>query len=122
MAVVGTGASSVQVVPSIAPDVKQLYVFQREPGWVLPKNDRDYTEEELKELSKTFTRRWRRLKMMVKAEWAYLYSPVYLIGSKRNGKAKDLALAYLDTVFARPAGPEGGVDAAVRLLGQAPAS
>lgn len=100
VAVVGTGASSVQVVPSIAPDVKQLFVFQREPGWVLPKNDRDYTEDELEAYRKTLTQRWRRLKMMAKAEWSYLYSPVYLIGSKRNGKAKDLALAYIDKVFA----------------------
>ena len=36
VAVVGTGASSAQVVPFIAPDVKQPYVFQREPGRVLP--------------------------------------------------------------------------------------
>ena len=85
VAVVGTGASSVQVVPSIAPDVKQLYVFQREPGWVLPKNDRDYTDEEIEELTKTITQRWRRLKMMAKAEWSYLYSPVYLIGAGISG-------------------------------------
>ncbi len=30
----GTGASSVQVGPTIAPDVEKLLVFQRSPGWV----------------------------------------------------------------------------------------
>jgi 4-hydroxyacetophenone monooxygenase len=34
VAIVGTGASSVQVGPTIAPDVKKLMIFQRSPGWV----------------------------------------------------------------------------------------
>jgi len=36
VAVVGTGASAVQFVPEIAPQVDTLHVFQRSPGWVLP--------------------------------------------------------------------------------------
>jgi cation diffusion facilitator CzcD-associated flavoprotein CzcO len=39
VAVVGTGASAVQVIPSIAPQVEQLTVFQRTPIWCLPKLD-----------------------------------------------------------------------------------
>jgi cation diffusion facilitator CzcD-associated flavoprotein CzcO len=39
VAVVGTGASAVQVIPSIAPLVDQLTVFQRTPIWCLPKLD-----------------------------------------------------------------------------------
>jgi cation diffusion facilitator CzcD-associated flavoprotein CzcO len=35
VAVIGTGASSVQIVPSIQPTVGHLSVFQRTPGWVL---------------------------------------------------------------------------------------
>lgn len=41
VAVIGTGATSVQLVPSIAPVVKQLHVFQRTPIWILPKPDRE---------------------------------------------------------------------------------
>lgn len=37
--VVGTGASSVQITPSIAPKVEGLIVFQRTPVWCLPKPD-----------------------------------------------------------------------------------
>ncbi|WP_232676618.1 NAD(P)/FAD-dependent oxidoreductase [Nocardioides sp. R-C-SC26] len=37
--VVGTGASAVQVIPTIAPRVEQLTVFQRTPIWCLPKPD-----------------------------------------------------------------------------------
>ena len=37
VAVIGTGASAVQFVPAIAPKVKKLQVFQRSPGWFIPK-------------------------------------------------------------------------------------
>lgn len=39
VAVVGTGASAVQIIPTIAPRVGRLSVFQRTPAWVLPKPD-----------------------------------------------------------------------------------
>ncbi|MDQ3759753.1 MAG: NAD(P)/FAD-dependent oxidoreductase [Actinomycetota bacterium] len=38
--IIGTGASAVQVIPEIAPQVKHLTVFQRTPIWCLPKPDR----------------------------------------------------------------------------------
>ena len=39
VAVIGTGASAVQVIPSIAPAVEKLVVLQRTPIWCLPKPD-----------------------------------------------------------------------------------
>jgi cation diffusion facilitator CzcD-associated flavoprotein CzcO len=39
VALIGTGASAVQVIPSIAPVVQELTVFQRTPIWCLPKLD-----------------------------------------------------------------------------------
>lgn len=39
VAVVGTGASAVQIVPALAPQVGHLDVYQRTPIWVLPKPD-----------------------------------------------------------------------------------
>jgi cation diffusion facilitator CzcD-associated flavoprotein CzcO len=39
VAVVGTGASAVQFVPRIAPDVARLTLFQRTPPWIMPKPD-----------------------------------------------------------------------------------
>lgn len=39
VAVVGTGASAVQIVPNIVSEVDQLYLFQRSAPWILPKND-----------------------------------------------------------------------------------
>lgn len=43
VAVVGTGSTAVQIVPAIAPTAGQVYVFQREPGWIEPKNEREFT-------------------------------------------------------------------------------
>lgn len=40
VAVVGTGASAIQIVPNIAGKVGQLHLFQRSAAWVLPKPDR----------------------------------------------------------------------------------
>jgi cation diffusion facilitator CzcD-associated flavoprotein CzcO len=40
VAVVGTGASAIQFVPAIQPEVGKLHLFQRTPAWVLPRLDR----------------------------------------------------------------------------------
>ncbi len=44
VAIIGTGASAVQVIPSIAPEVEKLVVFQRTPIWCLPKPDKSRDE------------------------------------------------------------------------------
>ncbi len=46
VAVVGSGASAVQIAPAIQPLVDELVVFQRTPGWVIPRLDRDVTSFE----------------------------------------------------------------------------
>lgn len=40
VAVIGTGASAIQIVPNIVDKVKELYLFQRTAPWILPKPDR----------------------------------------------------------------------------------
>ena len=47
VAVIGTGASGVQVVPELADVAATLTVFQRTPPWMVPKEDRPYSAEEL---------------------------------------------------------------------------
>lgn len=46
VAVIGTGASAIQFVPRIQPEVAQLHVFQRTPPWILPHSDRQTTRAE----------------------------------------------------------------------------
>ncbi len=43
VAVIGTGCSAIQVVPAIRPEVAQLDVYQRSPGWTFPKGDFEYS-------------------------------------------------------------------------------
>ncbi|MCW2780957.1 MAG: NAD(P)/FAD-dependent oxidoreductase [Marmoricola sp.] len=42
VAIIGTGASSIQIVPEVAKKVAHLDVYQRTAPWVLPRNDRAY--------------------------------------------------------------------------------
>jgi cation diffusion facilitator CzcD-associated flavoprotein CzcO len=44
VAVVGTGCSAIQVVPTIQPEAAQLDVYQRSPGWTIPKMDYAYPD------------------------------------------------------------------------------
>jgi cation diffusion facilitator CzcD-associated flavoprotein CzcO len=46
VAVIGTGASAIQFVPRIQPQVEHLTVFQRTPGWILPHRNRVITDRE----------------------------------------------------------------------------
>jgi cation diffusion facilitator CzcD-associated flavoprotein CzcO len=47
VAVIGTGASGVQVVPELAKIAERVTVFQRTPPWMVPKDDRPYSAAEL---------------------------------------------------------------------------
>jgi len=40
VAVIGTGASSIQFVPRIQPEVGELHLYQRTPPWIMPHPDR----------------------------------------------------------------------------------
>ncbi|MFI6339181.1 flavin-containing monooxygenase [Streptomyces sp. NPDC050535] len=40
VAMIGTGASAIQIVPAIQPEVARLTLFQRTPPWVMPRVDR----------------------------------------------------------------------------------
>ncbi len=46
VAVIGTGASSIQIVPAIAEQVSHMDVYQRTAPWLLPRADRPYTAVE----------------------------------------------------------------------------
>lgn len=46
VAVIGTGASAIQIVPQLAAKTEQLDVYQRTAPWILPRADREYTTAE----------------------------------------------------------------------------
>lgn len=58
VAVIGTGASAVQLIPTIAPQTKHLTVFQRTPAWISHRRDRTF--------SQTAQQRFRRFPSLMK--------------------------------------------------------
>ncbi|MGE0222502.1 MAG: flavin-containing monooxygenase [Acetobacteraceae bacterium] len=62
VAVIGTGATGVQVIQTIAPLVAQLTVFQRTPNWCTPLNNRPITEEEQRQIKAGYPAMFERLK------------------------------------------------------------
>jgi cyclohexanone monooxygenase len=51
--IVGTGATSIQAVPKLAEAAKHLFVFQRTPSSVSPRNQRDTDPDWFREMSST---------------------------------------------------------------------
>jgi cation diffusion facilitator CzcD-associated flavoprotein CzcO len=100
--VIGTGASAVQVVPSLAPEVAQLCVFQRTPAWVVPKLDERYSEQQLERYAKRpFALRASRLAQYWTSE---LLGPMVFLDSKRlSGIGERMSLAHLRRQVKDPA-------------------
>jgi cation diffusion facilitator CzcD-associated flavoprotein CzcO len=65
VAVVGTGASAIQFVPRIQPEVAALHVLQRTPTWISPKPPIAYDERA--------KRRLRRVPGLMRAERILMY-------------------------------------------------
>jgi cation diffusion facilitator CzcD-associated flavoprotein CzcO len=62
VAIVGTGASAIQVAPRIQPQVERLTIFQRTPPWVMPHRDRPISSRE-----RRLYRRFPLLQRLVRA-------------------------------------------------------
>ena len=98
VAVVGTGSSAAQIIPSIAADVDQLYVYQRQPGWVVPKGERNYNARERAQLLQsgyrrlTWFRQYRNYERMLRS--------ALVEGTPENTRAQYACLQYIARVFA----------------------
>jgi cation diffusion facilitator CzcD-associated flavoprotein CzcO len=100
VAVVGTGSSATQIVPQLQPIVERLYLFQREPGWVLPKGERDFDGPQLDEFARPWWSRRERARqrwMIEKNIWnGHLHRP----GTKLNASREASCRRYISRVFA----------------------
>jgi cation diffusion facilitator CzcD-associated flavoprotein CzcO len=101
VAVVGTGATASQVVPELSKIVDKLYLFQREPGWLIEKGDRTYTAEERED--------FRRHPWKVRLHRAQIFltwergKDSIFPGTKHNKRAEEDSLRYLEkTLSDRP--------------------
>lgn len=69
VATIGCGASAVQYVPQVAEEAERVTIFQRTPNWIIPKNDRDYSEFEKSLIRRsTIARNVRRFGIWAKAD------------------------------------------------------
>jgi cation diffusion facilitator CzcD-associated flavoprotein CzcO len=100
VAVVGTGSSATQVVPAIQPLVGRMYVFQREPGWVLPKGERQFTEAERRRLDRPWRRAWDRASLRLVLERGLIGAATFRPGTKLNAKRQQTCLDYIAREFA----------------------
>ena len=101
VAVIGTGASAVQVVPNIAREVEHLDVYQRTPAWVVPKRDKVYSER--------FKRLLTRFPILLHASrylkyWlSELMGPVVFLDNERLSKLGEKgSLAHLEAQVQDP--------------------
>jgi cation diffusion facilitator CzcD-associated flavoprotein CzcO len=97
VAVIGTGASAIQFMPRIQPEVASLTLFQRTAPWVLPKSDR--------EVPPRMRRLYELAPALQKLQRAVIYArnEALVGGFLKPGRMKvieRLARTYLDRRFA----------------------
>lgn len=99
IAVVGTGSSAAQIVPALAGRVAHLTLFQRQPGWLLPKLDRAFRRWERALLKFAPLRKLYRLKLYWVQERREWNGAFFRPGAAANSAARDTALAYIAETF-----------------------
>jgi cation diffusion facilitator CzcD-associated flavoprotein CzcO len=96
---IGTGASAIQYVPAIAPEVEHVTVFQRSPIWITPRLDQAFTAEEQRRFARVpgAARRHRW-----KIWWTYERAN-FQTTSELTEMQTALARSYLERKIADPA-------------------
>jgi cation diffusion facilitator CzcD-associated flavoprotein CzcO len=97
--VVGTGSTAAQLVPNLAPIAQSVTLFQRDPGWVVPKFGRDLTSKERTALGSSIAQRFVRTKMMWERDKFLNGAKPFRPGTPQNSAAERVARGYIDAVF-----------------------
>jgi len=92
--IIGTGPSTGQVAPKIAPIVKQLYVYQRSATFVMPRGDHPIPQWKKSLFS------WFPPLLWLYHMWWYVSAerskPMWFSGTKENKEAAAYSLAFLE--------------------------
>jgi cation diffusion facilitator CzcD-associated flavoprotein CzcO len=99
VAVVGSGSTATQVVPAIQPIARQIYIFQREPGWVMPKGERELTETERRSFSRPWRRALDRSKLRYALEKGLWGGGIFRPGTKIHATRQQTCLDYIAREF-----------------------
>ena len=100
VAIIGTGASSIQIVPEIAEQVERLDVYQRTAPWVMPRRDRDYTRTE--KLAFRYVPGVQRLYRSAIYLARETFVPAFTISAKIAAPVKKMSLANIKKGIADP--------------------
>jgi len=101
VAVIGTGASSIQFVPEIAREVKHLDLYQRTPPWIMPKGDRAIGERERWAIEHVPGAHWLRRTGLY---WAFESRVLgFALAPKLNQLVEKLVLEHLARAVPDPA-------------------
>ena len=87
VAVVGTGASAIQIIPHVQRKAAKLVVFQRTPPWVLPHTDRPTSS-----LERTIYRRVPAVQRAVRSGVYWLRELIYLAMARRSWLTKRIEM------------------------------
>jgi len=72
VAVIGSAASAVQIIPKIAKTCKRVWVLQRTANWIIPRMDRPYSQFEKSIFTHLpFTMKFTRLAMQAYLEYVF---------------------------------------------------
>jgi cation diffusion facilitator CzcD-associated flavoprotein CzcO len=101
VAVIGTGATAVQLVPEIAERAGELIVFQRSPVWVGAKKDPEYTEAEREEF-RTDPDALKRLRQKLWESWEFTSVELHREGTEINKMAESRARQMIERSVSDP--------------------
>jgi cation diffusion facilitator CzcD-associated flavoprotein CzcO len=95
VAVIGSGSTAAQLVPALSETAGQVLLFQREPGWVIPKRAREFSPLERAALGSRLGQRLARLSMLYDRERGQRGSTVVRPGTKLHAAAEKAARGYI---------------------------
>jgi len=101
VAVIGTGASAIQIVPEIAGQVAHLDVYQRTAPWVMPRRDRAYTR--LERLAFRHVPGVQKIYRTAIYWGRETFVPGFTVNPKLAAPAKKLSLANIEKGISDPA-------------------
>ena len=101
VAVIGSAASAIQIIPQAAAKAAHVDVFQRTPNWILPRHNEDYTQKQRERFRRfPFLMRLHRLKL-------YLTTHMTLFAFRGNrfvsNKIMEIAKANMRKSISDPA-------------------
>lgn len=100
VAIVGSAAAAVQIVPKVAQQASQLTVLQRTPNWIMPRGRKVYSESR---------RKWfRRLPLLIKlTRWTQGFMMGFVhqaatLGHKRMEQFENTAKKFINETISDP--------------------